>query len=262
MDEKFNVEDSFHCARCFQSWCADSPSCPTRYAGHLCRRSICLSMENCVLHLAHDMAPQIHEFPMVSFYNQVLFVILGLSLRRSPCFFERKWWVLMSAVYPFVPVSMLGAWNVWKFRCSLIVFQLFYHRSQKCHWMICQYCCKSLEVESAWIRFFRWRGHARFNSPWTLVQWWLEFLRELRKPLIVTPKDHVIGGLGRPQLRQWRPPFFLVFYFGAGKACSNSLRGAVKISGWWVWATIKPQNDANGWLLKGWSSFPKIKQQH
>lgn len=102
MDEKFNVEDSFHCAQCFQSWCADSPSCPTRYAGHLCRRSICLSMENCVLHLAHDMAPQIHEFPMVSFYNQVLFVILGLSLRRSPCLFERKWWVLCILVFPFL----------------------------------------------------------------------------------------------------------------------------------------------------------------
>ena len=212
MDEKFNVEDSFHCARCFQSWCADSPSCPTRYAGHLCRRSLCLSMENCVLHLAHDMAPQIHEFPMVSFYSQVLFVILGLSLRRSPCLFERKWWVLMSAVYPFVPVSMSGAWNVWKFRCSLIVFLLFDPRSPECHWVICQYCCKSIKVESAWIRFFRWRGHARFNSPWTLVQWWLEFLRKLRKPLIVTPKDHVIGGLGRPQLRQWRPPLFLGFF--------------------------------------------------
>lgn len=41
-------------------------------------------------------------FPMVSFYNQVLFVILGLSLRRSPCLFERKWWVLCILVFPFL----------------------------------------------------------------------------------------------------------------------------------------------------------------
>lgn len=53
MDEKFNVEDSFHCACCFQSWCADS-MLTTRYAGHVCWRSICLSLENCVLHLAHE----------------------------------------------------------------------------------------------------------------------------------------------------------------------------------------------------------------
>lgn len=162
------------------------------------------------------------------------------------------WKEVMSAVYPFVPVSMSGAWNVWKFRCSLIVFQLFYHRSPKCHWMICQYCCKSLEVESAWIRFFRWRGHARFNSLWTLVQWWLEFLRKLRKPLIVT-KGSCHWWLRKTPVAPVKTPIFLFFYFGAGKACSNSLRGAVKISGWWGWATIKPQNDANGWLLKGWS---------
>lgn len=252
MDEKFNVEDSFHCAQCFQSWCAHSPSCPTRYAGHLCRRSICLSMENCVLHLAHDMAPQIHEFPMVSFYNQVLFVILGLSLRRSPCLFERKWWVLMSAVYPFVPVSMSGAWNVWKFRCSLIVFQLFYHRSPKCHWMICQYCCKSLEVESAWIRFFRWRGHARFFSMNTgpVV---VGISSQITEAFDCDSKGSCDWWLRKTPVAPVKTPLFLVFFRWSRKGmfqfierCSQDLR----LVGW---TSIKPPNDANGWLLKGWS---------